>query len=109
MSDCQLCCAVSHPEIRQGPRGYHKPGMDSRPAMQQIAVEKAMKLDRNSQIGGQPLKLVRDAIRRRNGYVSVEGLVERLQQNWWNTFVEDLFERGVIDRSSRNDARRNFD
>ena len=41
-----------------------------------------MKIDHKSQIGGQPLKLVRDFLRRqRGGYISVENIVEHLQQN----------------------------
>lgn len=68
-----------------------------------------MKIDRKSQIGGHPLKLVRDFLRsQRRSYISVESIVDHLQHNWWNTFVEDLFERGMIDRGSRNHARKNF-
>jgi hypothetical protein len=69
-----------------------------------------MKIDRKGQIGGQPLKLVRDFLRsRRHGYISVENIVHHLQQNWWNEFIEDLFERDVIDRDARNYARKEFD
>jgi hypothetical protein len=52
---------------------------------------------------------VRDFLRRqRGGYISVENIVEHLRQNWWNEFVEDLFERGVIDREARNSGRKHF-
>ena len=68
-----------------------------------------MKIDRKSQIGGQPLKLVRDFLRsQRHCYIIVESIVEYLQQNWWNEFIEDLFERGIIDRDRRNYGRNSF-
>ena len=68
-----------------------------------------MKIDRNGQIGGQPLKLVRDCLRQgQNGYISIEGVVDHLQQNWWHEFVDDLLERGVIRRNNRSSARRNL-
>jgi len=66
-----------------------------------------MKLDSNSTIGGQPVKVVRDLLRRHGGgsYISVERIAEHLQKNWWHTFAEDLFTRGVINRDTRNYAR----
>jgi hypothetical protein len=68
-----------------------------------------MKIDREARIGGQPLKLVRNVLRRqRDGYISVENIVEHLQQNWWHEFVEGLFERGVINREARNSGRKHF-
>jgi hypothetical protein len=68
-----------------------------------------MKIDREARIGGLPLKLVRDFLRsQRRRYIIVESIVDHLQQDWWNTFVEDLFERGVINREARNRGRKNF-
>jgi hypothetical protein len=70
-----------------------------------------VKLDRNSAIGGLPVKVVRDMLRRLGyeGFIRIETVVEHLQQHWWHEFVEDLFKRGVIDRDQRNGARKYFD
>src|SRR5437868_10335317 len=69
-----------------------------------------MKIDRNTLIGGQPLKLVRDFLRRwPDGYISVENIVEHLQRNWWSEFIEDLFDRGIINRYFRNAVRNDLD
>ena len=74
-----------------------------------LGTGEAMKIDYKSQIGGQPFKLVRDFLRsQRGGYISVEGILEYLQLNWWNEFIDDLFERGVIGRHARNYGRNNF-
>ena len=74
-----------------------------------LGTGEAMKIDYKSQIGGQPFKLVRDFLRsQRGGYISVEGILEYLQLNWWNEFIDDLFERGVIRRHARNYGRNNF-
>ena len=63
----------------------------------------------NSQIGGLPLKLVRDCLRQaHDGYISIEDILEHLQQNWWHEFIEDLLSLGVIKRNNRNYARNNF-
>jgi hypothetical protein len=65
--------------------------------------------DRKSQIGGQPLKLVRDCLQQRhNGYIKLENIVDHLQQNWWHGIVEDLLVRGLITRHDRNYARKTF-
>ena len=93
MSDCQLCCCQHQKRL----------------ASQRIPRRKPMKVDRNGQIGGQPLKLVRDLLRRQHdGYISVEDIVEHLQRDWWHEFIEDLFARGVIDREDRNYGRAHF-
>ena len=56
--------------------------------------------DRKSQIGGQPLKLVRDCLQQRhNGYIKLENIVDHLQQNWWHGIVEDLLVPRVPDFS----------
>ena len=56
-------------------------------------------------IGGQPVKVVRDMLRGRDN-ISIESIVEHLQQDWRHEFIEDLFKRGVISREVRNYARR---
>jgi hypothetical protein len=69
-----------------------------------------VKINRNDQIGGQPLKLVRDLLQQcHNGYICIENVVDHLQQNWWHGVVEDLFVRDLITRRDRSYARKTFD
>lgn len=66
-----------------------------------------MKIDRKTKIGGQPIKLVRDLMKR--DYVELQTIVALLRRYWWEELVETMFERGEIDRDSRTYMRKNFE
>jgi len=67
-----------------------------------------MKLDRNTQIGGQPAKLVRDflaAATNSDGfYTDLVG--EHLFRAWWRAAVDELIGAGKLDGSNRGHALR---
>jgi hypothetical protein len=64
----------------------------------------AMKINRNSQIGGQPAKLVRDLLADATNsdgfYASL--VDEHLLRAWWRATIDKLIETGNIGRSDRS-------
>ena len=67
-----------------------------------------MKIDRNTQIGGQPAKLVRDLLSdatNSDGFYA-DLVDEHLFRTWWHATIDGLVEAGKLDRSSRGHALR---
>ncbi|WP_146006704.1 hypothetical protein [Bradyrhizobium forestalis] len=67
-----------------------------------------MKIDRKTQIGGQPAKLIRDLLAdatNSDGFFA--NLVdEHLFRAWWRSIIDHLIETGKLDRSNRGHALR---
>jgi hypothetical protein len=66
-----------------------------------------MKVDRNAVIGGQPLKVVREMVRKVR-LLNIDAIIAHLQKSWCHAFVEQLFEQGVINREARNYSRQSW-
>jgi predicted nucleotidyltransferase len=67
-----------------------------------------MKIDRNTQIGGQPAKLVRDLLSdatNSDGF-HADLVDEHLFRAWWRATIDALIETGKLDRSNRGHALR---
>ncbi|MCK1585373.1 hypothetical protein IVB03_38890 [Bradyrhizobium sp. 168] len=68
----------------------------------------APKLDRNTRIGGQPAKLVRDLLAdatNSDGFFS-DLVNEHLFRTWWRATINELIETGKLDASNRGHALR---
>lgn len=70
-----------------------------------------MKIDRKTQIGGQPAKLVRDFLADATDsdgfYTDLVG--EYLLRAWWRKTIDELVEAGKLDRFNRSLALRSWD
>lgn len=67
-----------------------------------------MKLDRNTRIGGQPAKLVRDLLAdatNSDGFFA-DLVNEHLFRTWWRATIDELIETGKLDGSNRGHALR---
>ncbi|UPJ49346.1 hypothetical protein IVB30_41515 [Bradyrhizobium sp. 200] len=67
-----------------------------------------MKIDRNTQIGGQPAKLVRDLLAdatNSDGFYA-DLIDEHLFRAWWRATIDALIKTGKLDRSNRSHALR---
>ena len=67
-----------------------------------------MKIDRGTRIGGQPSKLVRDVLAdatNSDGFYA-DLIDEHLLRDWWRKTINDLIEKGEVDRQNRSHALR---
>ena len=55
-----------------------------------------MKLDRNTAIGGQPVKVVRDMLRELPDEFSAERVEHFLRKTWWRNYIDELIAGGKI-------------
>ncbi|MDH2348146.1 hypothetical protein [Bradyrhizobium sp. SSUT77] len=67
-----------------------------------------MKIDRNTRIGGQPAKLVRDLLAdatNSDGFYA-DLVEEHLLRAWWRATIDEFIETGKLERSNRSHALR---